>query len=104
MKLSEVREKRSIESPVVGEIYTVKSFTLEMVDDKFHKGEKRPLVKLDTDKGMVFAPNTFARSVKESIDEGEDVNGILIGAKLKCKQYFNQTYGKNTIIMEFMDD
>ena len=104
MKLSEVREKRSIESPVVGEIYTVKSFTLEMVDDKFHKGEKRPLVKLDTDKGMIFAPNTLARSIRESIDDGEDVNDILIGAKLKCKQYLNQTYGKNTIIMEFMDD
>ena len=104
MKLSEVREKRSIESPIVGEIYTVKSFTLEMIDDKFHKGEKRPLVKLDTDKGMIFAPNTLSRSIKESIDDGEDVNDILIGAKLKCKQYFNQTYGKNTVIMEFMDD
>lgn len=104
MKLSEAREKRSIESPILGEIYTVKAFTLEMVDDKYHKGDKRPLVKLDTDKGMVFAPNTLARSIKESLDEDEDVHAMLIGAKLKCKQYFNQTYGKNTVIMEFMDN
>ena len=103
MKLSELREIKSAEAPVVGEIYTVKGFTLDMIEDTMNPGKTRPLVKLDTDKGVIFAPNTLAKAIKESADAGEDVEAQVIGQSFKCKEFFSKRWQKKITTFEYVE-
>lgn len=103
MKLSELREIKTAESPVVGETYTVKSFTITMIDDTMNPGKKRPVVKLDTDKGLIFAPNTIARAIVESDEAGEDIYSQIVGMTFRCKSFMSKRWNKEIVTFEYVD-
>lgn len=104
MKLSELHQNKRAVAPVAGERYTIKSFVLHMAEDGMNQGQLRPVVKMETDKGWIYAPNSFARSIKESLDDGEDVNGMIIGHTVECVQFHSKKWNKDILTFEFIDE
>lgn len=101
MKLSELKQIKRAESAVVGERYTINGFTMKMVPDRYNEGQDREVVILSTDKGNVYAPNSFARAVIDSVEAGEDVGELINDCTVVCKEIYSKRAGKMIKIFEF---
>lgn len=92
---------KTASSPTVGEIYHVTGLTTRVVPDTFNGGERLCVI-LETDKGNIFAPSAIAMGYQETAQtDGEDAAAdMLIGADLRCVQYYSKKFRKDCTTLE----
>lgn len=99
--LREALSMKSAISPTVGEVYHVNGVSSRIVPDTINGGERLCVI-LETDKGNIFAPSAIANGYDETAKtEGENVaKEMLVGADLRCVQYFSKKFKKNCVTLE----
>lgn len=106
MNLREYLAKRSIGRITVGEYYLIKSYELNIVDSPFKKGDKKPQVILNTDKGLFYAPSGLAEAIANTTEvEGEKAAQEMMNNQImKGITYHSKTFDKDVISLEVADD
>ena len=101
--LREALAMKSAVSPTVGEVYHVTGVSCRTVPDTINGGERLCVI-LETDKGNIFAPSALAHGYDETAKtEGENVaKEMLVGADLRCVQYFSKKFKKNCVTLELV--
>lgn len=101
--LREALAMKSAVSPTVGEVYHVTGVSCRTVPDTINGGERLCVI-LETDKGNIFAPSAIANGYDETAKtEGENVaKEMLVGADLRCVQYFSKKFKKNCVTLELV--
>lgn len=99
--LREALSMKSAVSPIVGEVYHVTGVSSRIVPDTINGGNRLCVI-LETDKGNIFAPSSIANGYDETVKtEGENVaQEMLVGADLRCVQYFSKKFKKNCVTLE----
>ena len=92
MSMSEIMNRA--QKPVVGERYTVNSLELRSVDDKFNPGQRRNVLVMHTDKGVIYATSAMAKAAAEDMADAEK---CLIGKTIIASEYYNTRLNRNLI-------
>ena len=92
MSMSEIMNRA--QKPVVGERYTVNSLELRSVDDKFNPGQRRNVLVMHTDKGVIYATSAMAKAAAEDMADAEK---CLIGKTVIASEYYNTRLNRNLI-------
>lgn len=105
MNLNEFLTKRSIGRITVGEYYLIKSYELNMVDDPFKRGAKRPQVILNTDKGLFYAPSGLSDAIKITTETqgSEAAQKLMSNIIMKGITYHSKNFDKDVISLEVAD-
>ena len=106
MNLREYLAKRSIGRVTVGEYYLIKSYELNIVDDPFKRGAKKPQVILNTDKGLFYAPSGLAEAInRTTTEEGEKAaEEMMKGQIMRGSTYHSKNLDKDVITLEVADN